>query len=82
MKVMPMVMQMIKAFVDCGVSIEEMEMWDEFVLAWAWEYMWNGPAPLDDDIQLALVEWEKPPMPPQIYALLECIGWNRHPCQF
>ena len=79
---MPMVVQMIKAFVDCGVSIGEMEMWDKFVLAWAWEYVRKGATPLDDDVQLVLVEWEKPPMPPQMYALLECIGCNAHPCHF
>ena len=77
---MLMVTQMIEAFMECGVSIEEMEVWDEFLLAWAWEYVHKRPAPLDDDIQLVLVEWEKPPMPPQTYALLECLGWNMHPC--
>ena len=80
MKVMLMVMQMIKAFVECRVSVEEMGMWDEFVLTWTWEYMHKGPAPLDNNIQLVLVEQEKPPMLPQTYALLECVGLSTCPC--
>jgi hypothetical protein len=80
-KVTPTVAQVIEAFADCGVSVEEMALWDDFVLAWAREYVRKGNSPPEDDIQRALVDRENPPVPPRKYAILECVGPHAHPCR-